>query len=93
MTTVRVKMLPELIAFLGSKPPAEMYDYTQSSTCVIAQFLQSIGEKEFSIPSREITTNGWGYIAQGNSHAPNWCFGDAYQRALEVQAGRSPHIT
>lgn len=82
--------LESLIAWLEKQPAAATYNYTHSSECLVAQYLQDNGVAKFDLTPLEVDGLGWDYIAAGRSgltcsecEQEVWSFGAALERARE----------
>jgi hypothetical protein len=86
--------LNKFIAWLRTKPSNMEYDYTNTRTCLIAQYARAHGFEDASVSTLAVRANGeWSYfphifngISLGfidpDDGSHDWSYGDALERAL-----------
>jgi hypothetical protein len=71
------------IAWLAAQPPGKKYNFYDVNNCVVARYLQEMGEKRYALDGAEIRT-----FLQGNLHVVTttpWTYGAALRRARPVR--------
>ncbi len=76
--------LDVLIAWLREQDPAQSYDATKPSTCLLGQYLSACGVENVAYASVKLgTTQPFRSIAL--DHFTAWTFGAALERALAIK--------
>jgi len=82
--------LDSLIAWLEKQPADKSYQFCDSSSCLIAQYLKAHGVKHFNLLSREIRELGWLEVVNPRVLGPRGdYFGFALDRARQLRAAIS----
>jgi hypothetical protein len=79
------------VAWLGTQPPDEEYDFTKMFECATAQYLKVHGIAHHGLNSTELDTLGWIRIVHprpalarpGNFTCGDYTFGAAYLRGMK----------